>query len=726
LQNREYEWPDLAKHQNDISSDLRDLVGSLLVDEDYRPGPDEIVSHPFFKMSFIPDRLDSSCTSVKPTWANVKPPTSDTIRRGYSEGWFKLCKASGVGEYARGRYFSVVGMAGAASVVKDVEREIKANRAPTVPIAAGTVYLPFVSDRKEKGHVVITNLSEIAEERESSKSSQLVEISTNDRSGAAPTTTTKRTQSTRRMKENISPTDNPPEMQQTALKRTRSAKGRIEQAENLDARSRPARAQRLPSDPSKQTAPSIRKRDNETEDQRLQEFNEVRKPRQRVASREKKNSTKQAPQTTTKCGGLIITRCHAAEKTKDPEANDDNAPLEQDKMSPPREKPEAENVSQKRLSDPERRRIVAKTTSDDVLAAHEQPTVLSQVSKTDPQAIWQKARELRNNLAAVLSNRGGLRASKPEAAKQELPFVSKWVDYSKKHGIGYVLTNGTVGCIFNATTTQPVTHVVVRDGYSYLSVSSVPSNLNIPMDQLPVEIYSDGAGAAINQLSVTSERRKTNAILWTKFARYMCQTLSMSGDGREEEGESKSQDSIFVRYYQRLGTVGVWGFSNGCFQVCCHHTGRETRLILIQFNFPDHTKIVLSADATHCSFTCLPVEAMAHIEKYGDLPTKYIKQREVLTASTRSLLYGSAETVEMTRANLLRKKLHFIFSCAESWVRSGGLGSSDQRPQWKGPHLDDAGGKKVDWIAIGGSMLDKETQARILEKERLTGQLLSA
>ena len=59
LQHREYEWPDLSKHQNDISNDLRDLVGSLLVDEDDRPSPDEIVSHSFFKMAFIPERLDS-------------------------------------------------------------------------------------------------------------------------------------------------------------------------------------------------------------------------------------------------------------------------------------------------------------------------------------------------------------------------------------------------------------------------------------------------------------------------------------------------------------------------------------------------------------------------------------------------------------------------------------------------------------------------------------------
>ncbi len=115
----------------------------------------------------------------------------------------------------------------------------------------------------------------------------------------------------------------------------------------------------------------------------------------------------------------------------------------------------------------------------------------------------------------------------------------------------------------------------------------------------------------------------------------------------------------------------------------------------------------------------MPAEAMAHIEQHGELPSRFIKQREVLEGSTRALLHGPpAASAETARANLLRKKLHFVWSCAESWVRAGGLGASAQRPPWKGPHLDDAGGKKVDWIAIGGSRLDKETLARLLERER--------
>jgi myosin-1 len=591
-----------------------------------------IASHAFFKMSFIPEQLDSSCTSTKPVWT-VKPPTSETIRRGYSEGWFKVCKASGVGEYARGRFFSVVGVGGNASVVKDVEREIKANRAPTMPIAPGTVYLPFSSERKDKDHVVITNLSEIAEERDPSKPSQLVEISTNEASRARAM---KRAQSTRRMKENVPPADNPAAVQQ-ALKRARSAKGRIEKAgtggqadgatkaqrlpertEKVDGPSaataraqrlpsdpsKPAplekadvhpvgtagtqylpseaskqtadrhlagntRARRLPSDPSKQAAP-VRERDDEMEAQK-QDFNEVRKARQRVASREKKTTA--VDSMTTKFGGLIITRNHPTAAREHSDDAQDNTPPEK-----------AEVGRQKRTSDPERRRIAAKTTASKPDLPSEPSPSPSEVPHTDPVAIWQRARELRNNLASALSSRTAPRTADAHAdRKPDLPFVSKWVDYSKRLGIGYVLNNGTVGCIFNATAAQPVTHVVVRDGYGYLSPEAAAAaagsgpSLNVPIGRLPVEIYSDGAGEAIRRLEVPGERRRANAILWTKFARYMCQTLALSSEGREGEGEGAGGAPVFVRYYQRLGTVGVWGFSNGCFQACSAATRRKKR-----------------------------------------------------------------------------------------------------------------------------------------------------
>ena len=63
LKAREYNWPDLAKFANEITDDLRDIVSLLLVHEDERPTPDQIVSHPFFKLGYIPLKLESGCTA---------------------------------------------------------------------------------------------------------------------------------------------------------------------------------------------------------------------------------------------------------------------------------------------------------------------------------------------------------------------------------------------------------------------------------------------------------------------------------------------------------------------------------------------------------------------------------------------------------------------------------------------------------------------------------------
>ena len=55
-------------------------------------------------------------------------------------------------------------------------------------------------------------------------------------------------------------------------------------------------------------------------------------------------------------------------------------------------------------------------------------------------------------------------------------------------------------------------------------------------------------------------------MLWVKFGRYMCQSLF---EGEQEEQSSGKGDGNFVRFYQRVGGVGIWGFLDGGLQVRC-------------------------------------------------------------------------------------------------------------------------------------------------------------
>jgi hypothetical protein len=217
LQKRDYKWPDYSsssKNSNqNISHHLQSLVSSLLVDEDNRPSPDDIVCHPFFRWAYVPEQLSSLCTQTEPIFPNCSSSSRDqAILKSmmvdeYHRNWHALCAESGVGVDPHSAYYPGVGLASGKSVFRDLEKEIKANRAPTVPIASDRVYLPFDltvegklaetdgkksnKNRVEKKTGPIASLSDISEEKDSSSSaapstivsvkSRLVEISGNDR-----------------------------------------------------------------------------------------------------------------------------------------------------------------------------------------------------------------------------------------------------------------------------------------------------------------------------------------------------------------------------------------------------------------------------------------------------------------------------------------------------------------------------------------------------------------
>jgi myosin I len=730
LQNREYQWPDLSKHQNDISNDLRDLVGSLLVDEDDRPNPDQIVSHPFFKVQFVPEQLDSICTSIKPVFKDNRPPTAETIRRGYSDGWFNLCKTSGVGEYVAGRFFPVVGLVN-SSVVKDVEREIKAGKAPSVPIAQGTVYLPFISERKDKSQAVTSNLSEIAEESSAASSghvSHLVEISANDRM-SKPTRTLKHVPS-QRFKENMPPAGQNeksdqverPQRPDTILRRVRSYKGRIEETQKAEMPvALPRRAQRIPSNPLKSipsveppvespiepepevvnqikvrpTRPTAKSRTASREEPEPKiQIAPVRPVRSRIASKEEKIEP-EVPIPPVRPRGRLASREKACEEilpVKTTTATVQERPIRSNTYESKAQTQPEEIPIQRRY---ERRPLLSQETQRS--RREERPAIVVEsiastapestkktLSNTDPTIVLARATRLHANLLATLTQKSSTIKGKEKAST--LPFVTKWVDYAKKHGIGYILSNGTVGCIFNATTTQPMRHVLIKDGSNHLNNASNGEKGTLNVSDLPLEFFSVGAQGSITGMEVTLEMRKTNGLLWAKFARYMCANLSSTND---RDATVYDEDTVLVRYYQRLGSAGIWGYSNGCFQI----------------NFPDHTKLVISADGKSVSFTCLPLEGIAHLERTGDLPMRYVRSRSVVTGSTAQLLHdSSSDDSALARANSLVAKLQYLLDLIGIWIEGGGLGckpKGTQWPRWSGLQLEEDGSRKVDWITVG-------------------------
>ncbi|CAO2657012.1 Nn.00g058150.m01.CDS01 [Neocucurbitaria sp. VM-36] len=618
LKAREYTWPDLAKFANEITDDLRDIVSLLLVHEDERPTPDQIVAHPFFKLGYIPLELESGCTSRIPKWPKNRPPTATTVKRGYTEEWWQLCKASAVGEYEPGKAFGAYGSRRNKTVARDCQKEIEAGKQPNIPFAHDYVYVPFPA-RVQWPHQAPGGLSEISEEKESSSEGQaLVETTGNDRTKGRLPKTAKKEQPMPTLKENVEPVQEP------------AATRRI-----LDKQPTRLRAVRKISNPGRITAATA------TAPAPLRV---PRDSRATTRARTAKETVKEVPKATK--SGLP-----------------DLPPLRVVKTSTQvPEKPEPA------------------TEPPTVRSAPRYRTVSADMPATDPVSVLARLYTFRDNLARALEKQPtrSRRDSPPQ-----LPFVAKWVDYSRRYGVGYVLDDGSIGTLLSAEEQYPVTIAFATDGYSHLRKAGNNREL---AKSVALNYYTTvRKDRGLSRIEVLEKRRVEEIrTVWHKFGKYMCATF-----GDEEKPMRKDPRVNFVKFYQRLGNVGIWGFDDGSFQ----------------FNFPDHTKLVLSSDAGYGHFMCLPLDATSLLEETGNVPWRHVKARANLRGSLQQLLYGSADKEdrnrELTESNLLRPKIEFIYAVVEEWVQQGGLGClvDPKVYSWTGPQLEET--KRLDWASVG-------------------------
>ncbi|KAK5130665.1 class II myosin [Cryomyces antarcticus] len=735
LKSRYYTWPELNSTTNNISSDLRDLVSSLLVHEEERPSPDQIVSHPFFKIAFVPTQLSAARVTRPPKWPQNQVPSTEVLQRGYSDGWYAVCKESGVGEYAAGKCFPLNGGKRIRSIVKDIEKEVAAGRQPVIPIPDGTVYTPFPESQNWPA-IHAGALSEIVEEKESSAEGRcLREISPN---GKAPVRVEKEEQKvppTRHTHVSLpkSSMDPPP------LRHKREPSRR-----NLETR--------LPAAPTRSLADDVATGTvRQTKLAPPEEPQTVKRSTTGTVRRAADPTLARRPRTTRKAPS---SSSGSSERLTAPsEADSASLPVPQDRVPEQRPPIQAPMVRRSRkaprhevieiLSDaedveapppPRSRKAPTKAcgpppSAQPVLPPHPSAANDNTVPGTDPSTVLARLAIFRDTIASALLAADSAPAAAPPRSRRaaataatappqpRLPFVSKWVDYSRKHGVGYVLEDGTVGCVVSARAPHPVMHVLVRDGQRHLK--DAPRD-PAALDRVPLLFFEDRGRGGIKRVELhepgEAERRRMLGTLWAKFGKYMCgapTSTSVGTCGGEDGGKLAAVDRAadgLVRFYQRLGNVGIWGFGDGS----------------LQFNFPDHTKLVFSPTGASLAFTALSAAAYAHLTRTGDLSFIQLRSRRVLAFPLRMLLDPSvgpttatgtscsattisAADLETVAANLLREKLEFVVRVVEGWVEGGGLGrgmddrdgkGEGERMTWTGPQAED-GGKKMEWVTVG-------------------------
>lgn len=711
LKQGEYKWPELSATHNDISSDLRNTVASLLVPEEERPEPDDIISQPFFRMGYVPSFIPVVSREKQPTWTEVSLPSKAARDQGFTDSWFTLCKEAGVGKTPDGVSFKLNRGRKIKSIVHDFQKEAQQGTAPVMPIPKDTVYISSVSNWD------ITGTPE-PEDAEVAKTVRgMREISLNEVAKPRPAVSSERRLA--RDAEIMPPPARP-------ASRAAARSGTVRRAARTisEETAKAAESVKIASDPDTVPASRVPRSRIVTGStaSTLRESNTVSSTAYQSSRSQNSDSTGMKPQRNTsikRSADASLARrprptVKRAERPVSPPAPGPFATLEELKQTSPvrrprRKVPQAEVVEV--LSDPE----PEERPSAQALSLPPPPRMSKTLPRprkamtspdahpeTDPTTVLDRLTTFRDNLANAISNSPSLarQTSRPDPADAEkLPFVCKWVDYSVKHGVGYVLKDGTVGCVFNATAKHntPVTHVYNHDGRRWLAKlrKDLENSEVVPLeiledrgeDGIIHKVYKGLGSVKEGPLAAEAARRKTLSVLWAKFGRYMCQSL----EGDVGMGDSKNES--FVRFYQRIGNVGLWVFADGAMQV----------------HFPDHTKLVISAAGTLVSATCITPEAAEYLRANSDLLPHHITGREVIADTVQGLLHESGRVrSKVVRANDIEIKLRFVVDVTSQWIANGGLGRLDadkdigtgEKLYWEGMMVKDQG-RKVERVTVG-------------------------
>jgi len=221
-----------------------------------------------------------------------------------------------------------------------------------------------------------------------------------------------------------------------------------------------------------------------------------------------------------------------------------------------------------------------------------------------PDQVLDNLRKFHAELKRALNSRSIVSYSCPPETTSAI--VVKWVDYTNKFGLGYILSNGSVGCIFKSSLVSsgsmtgriPPTCVLVREAETHLQSRCRESYSDrhqlVPVSGAPIEFYENRLEAGISRVKVSpqkftvtigkegepgrlsrgkdeyDDRKCEKIVLWNKFAKYMTafgRDQDYPYDDALQRTPEKSESGNVVTFYQRFGDVGCWGFSDGCFQV---------------------------------------------------------------------------------------------------------------------------------------------------------------
>ena len=287
----------------------------------------------------------------------------------------------------------------------------------------------------------------------------------------------------------------------------------------------------------------------------------------------------------------------------------------------------------------------------------------------------------------------------------DTPFVEQWVDYTTRHGLGYLLSDGSLGAALNNST-----GVIVRNAKAHLlkrkfDLEYTERTQLVSRNGEAVEFYEhhgDVGGLKRTKLSPKSlqvtdgslptssneyyQEKLTAIEIWHKFAKHMAKNLcaedaaNMSSTNEIKPAaaaippettstvaatatapKNEASADPFLNFYDRIDSVGIFGFLDGAYQ----------------FNFPDHTKLVLSGDGKVLDYYHLQPQDADAYHATKEVVYKHLERRKHLRHTTTAVRfrYMCLKREKMALdANRFDEKLEWIRDVFEGWLEMGKLG----------------------------------------------------
>ena len=742
----EYDWPEKNKHCNDIPEEAKDLVARLLkVDAEERPNPDEVVGHPFFSMhggDAMPMVMEEYFCRDLPRYLDRRAsPRGDVMLKGTERLNLRiLARQCGVGLLpGDAEPQAAVGEDVNLTLYNECRAEEESGTAPVVPLPKDMVYTSKFSspcwpnlEANLSSQTTLLNSDVASQDAETTRSSTAVSRTSTDvaenietllvpeRPRRAPVqshaatlraaTVSSRPPQLKQILEDSGPIEGTVRTKASANASVRARRGLLNELPvrpTLNASSAGGlEAKALARNPRAARAKNVHILDEEIADPPV-----APKLRKRPT---KDHSVDQAPSNLDMKKNDMATKSRVRIASNVQKEMADVVPL-------------TRTMSSELTSERARQRSDSSRPGNALIGPDE---VLECLPDSKPDDVLCQLQRLHNELETSLKDLAGAKIRSHvktfDAQSQNFkhrPVVVKWVDYTNKFGIGYILANGTVGCVFKGDDTNNPTCVVVAGAEEHLKKRNVIKyrekhqivhargapiefiencgveglkRVLVPASQYQVSISDAGVADKLAPGRDNHDYEKRRKLcLWDKFGKYMTQTLGKSeevdGGSLEDLNSSQSKRNNvagpFVKFYQRLGNVGIWGFGDGSFQ----------------FNFPDHTKLVVSGDGKWLDFYHLPIQAAKALKTGRVLEAGALAARGVLCYPTSVMLSGSyagLEFKELVKENELEGKTAFVQDVVGLWAKEGGLGCMGRKKGIKWEGVLEEGGKLV-WVTVG-------------------------